>query len=429
MIEQLYKLYVNNPSVSIDTRSICPGDLFFALKGPRFDANLLAPEALEKGASVAVVDDPVYAGRANYFLVEDALKALQDLARFHRNKLNIPVIGLTGSNGKTTTKELLHNAMAVKYRVHSTRGNYNNHIGVPLTILSIPVDAEILILEMGTNQPGDISFLCSIGDPNFAVITNIGAAHLEQLLSLEGVYREKTALYNHVAHKGGGLFVNMDDGFLSKYESEEASCLPFRYSGWPTMEFAIMNSDTGALSFSWKRDEHKGGAVSTRLFGAYNMMNVACAWRVADYFHVPDEGVAEAVGEYVPENMRSQILDTEKNRLIVDSYNANPTSMKAAIDSFLSTPAPNKVCILGDMLELGAASEKAHREIAELARKSNVMKFFLVGPRFTEAAGLPQCYTNSEEVKEELIKRPLQNCTVLIKGSRGMKMESLIECL
>jgi UDP-N-acetylmuramoyl-tripeptide--D-alanyl-D-alanine ligase len=425
-IDQLYAIYLENRIVTTDTRKITSGCIFFALRGENFDGNTFADEALGKGAKYAVVDNLSYDKGKHTLLVDDTLKTLQELAHFHREHLNIPVIGITGTNGKTTTKELINAVLSKKYKTAATSGNFNNHIGVPLTLLSINKAAEIAIIEMGANHEGEIATLCHIACPEFGIITNIGKAHLEGFGSFEGVIRAKSELYEYIRENGGQLFVNSDNELLA-HLSQDISAITYGSKagaychGWPETSnpFARLQWDSpnGLLS------------VETKLVGSYNFENIMAAICIGQHFEVPLQAIIEAIAFYQPSNNRSQIINTGKNKVIMDAYNANPTSMKAAIMNFRNLNNPSKMVIIGDMFELGKESSKEHAEVLHYINESNFDAVLLVGPRFKSInfSKNTNSFISSSEAKEWLKRNPLEGYTILVKGSRGMHMEDLIE--
>ena len=421
-ISELYKIFQKSTGICTDTRSIKNGELFFALKGPNFNANKLAKEAIKKGAFVAIIDDPIFDLGKDYILVDDALSTLQELANFHRNKFDIPIIGITGSNGKTTTKELIHAVLTSTYKVHATKGNLNNHIGVPLTLLSMSVDTEIAIIEMGANHIGEIAELCKIANPNFGLITNIGKAHLEGFGSFEGVARAKSELYLHLHTNKNTVFVNSADEHLSRMSSRIESIIKYpQEKDFYTCEYL------GSSPFIKYNSNNK--TINTQLIGKYNFYNVAAALCIGKYFKVNEDKANSAIAEYKATNNRSQIEKQGSNTIILDAYNANPSSMKAAIINFEEMNMSNKWIVLGDMFELGEQSKKEHQEIGTLLSECNFIQAIVVGKDMKEAHFIaPQSsiwFESKNEVNEWIKKNPVNNSTILVKGSRGMALESL----
>jgi len=425
--EALYKIFIESKGVSTDTRTVDKGQLFFALKGPNFDGNQKASEAIEKGAAYSIVDDPSVAIDGKYILVDDVLTSLQDLARYHRSKISAPVLGITGSNGKTTTKELIREVLKTRYRVASTVGNFNNHIGLPLTLLNQAKDADIWILEMGSNAPGNIQELCDIGHPNLGLITNIGLAHIEQLKSQEGVYKEKTSLYDSVIGATGIIFINGEDQWLCKYEAEEKAIL---YSSDSIGSIKIEEKKTEGYNLALSIMDDLGEySINSQLVGSYNMINIAAAVAVGQYFDVPLNEICKAISNYVPENMRSQVQHTERNSLVIDAYNANPSSMKESILTHNQKEGDNLVFILGDMLELGDNALSYHETILELLANDEV-RIITVGPIFHACRKNEKSrFENVEALIESGVLQSLEKSQVLIKGSRGIKLEKVIPYL
>jgi UDP-N-acetylmuramoyl-tripeptide--D-alanyl-D-alanine ligase len=396
------------------------------LRGDNFDGNAFAPTALEQGAQFAVIDDPSL--DSEYcLLVEDVLAALQKLACMHRKSLNIPVIGITGSNGKTTTKELIHAVMGSHFQAHATAGNLNNHIGVPLTMLSMPFDTEIAIIEMGANHPGEIAFLSNIAQPTHGIITNIGKAHLEGFGGYEGVIRTKSELYQYLRMHDGTAFVNGINSLLAElsmgitrifYGTEH----DFQIQG------EILSSDP-LLDILWHHSDREI-KVKTQLVGNYNFENVMAAICIGDHFRVPAEKIVSAIMNYVPANSRSQTLNTSHNKIILDAYNANPSSMLAALQNFSRIKAARKMVILGDMLELGAESLAEHSSIVSLVDSLTFDTAIFVGPEFRKAVGEHHlAFTDTSSAMEWLQNNLVQGYTILLKGSRGIRMETLLEAL
>jgi UDP-N-acetylmuramoyl-tripeptide--D-alanyl-D-alanine ligase len=443
MIEKLYAHFTAHPFVCTDTRAVKKGSVFFALKGGNFNGNQFAEQALYSGCSLAVIDQPEYmpAGQANkkderYFLVEDVLTTLQELANYHRKQLNIPVIAITGSNGKTTSKELINAVLSQKYRVLATSGNLNNHIGVPLTLLSITADHEIAIIEMGANHQGEIELLCNIADPDFGIITNIGKAHLEGFGGIEGVKKGKGELYRYIGEKKGKLFVHGDDEVLI----ELAGATDKVTYGTKKLYDIVGSMSTGMadefISFQWATrynavNVKSSELVNTQLVGVYNYYNLLCAACVGNYFKVEDVLINKALAEYTPSNNRSQLQKTAHNTLILDYYNANPSSMSLALENFASLKQPNKMVILGDMLELGVESAKEHDAIVDLLEQKKIANAILVGPLFIEAGkkSNAKTFSTSDEALIYLKNHPVKDTTILIKGSRGIKLEKVLEVL
>lgn len=441
-IEALYKIYSRHPKVCTDSRQVEKGSLFFALKGDKFDGNVYAAAALQNGASVAVVDDASVATDERYFVVDNTLTALQRLANYHRRQLHLPVIAITGTNGKTTTKELIRQVLTQRFNVLATKGNLNNHIGVPLTLLSITREIEIAIIEMGANHPGEIRTLCEIAEPNYGLITNIGKAHLEGFGSFEGVIQTKSELYQYLASRSGIVFFNSDNPILRELNKGEkkvcygttADCecvgkylcaSPFLQLKW-TLE--VPDKSPGA---AWVDENRR---IRTKLAGAYNFENVLAAICVGAYFDVDERSIKEALESYVPSNMRSQWVRTNRYNILVDTYNANPSSMRAALENFAEIEDQPKYLILGDMLELGEYSLAEHTDILTLVSQKGFEQVMLVGPEFTAAANQRenmefQLYPDIETLAQHIATTPLLPATILIKGSHGMRLEKILDWL
>ena len=427
-IENLYKLFCQHPVICTDSRNIKPDSIFFALKGENFNGNEFAESALKEGAEYAVIDEENFNKSNRFILVENVLETLQKLAVYHRGKINLPVIGITGTNGKTTTKELMAAVLKKKFKVVATSGNFNNHIGVPLTVLGISKDTEIAIIEMGANHIGEISALCNISKPGFGIITNIGKAHLVGFGSIEAIIKAKAELYKFISNNEGLVFVNSDNNTLkqlAKYlqkvtygTSENSNCRTKIISSDPFVEI-LWNSGFGDVS------------IKSNLVGKYNFENILAAICVGDYFNVKIENIAQAIEEYIPQNNRSQFINTKKNKIFLDAYNANPSSMEAAIRNFAELDFKNKILIIGDMLELGDESLSEHRNILELIRKLGFDNVFLIGAEFYEANKNSghKIFPKTEDAMQWFEANRLENATIFIKGSRGIKLEPLIKVL
>ena len=427
-IENLYKLFCQHPVICTDSRNIKPDSIFFALKGENFNGNEFAESALKEGAEYAVIDEENFNKSNRFILVENVLETLQKLAVYHRGKINLPVIGITGTNGKTTTKELMAAVLKKKFKVVATSGNFNNHIGVPLTVLGISKDTEIAIIEMGANHIGEISALCNISKPGFGIITNIGKAHLVGFGSIEAIIKAKAELYKFISNNEGLVFVNNDNNTLkqlSKYlqkvtygTSENSNCRTKIISSDPFVEI-LWNSGFGDVS------------IKSNLVGKYNFENILAAICVGDYFNVKIENIAQAIEEYIPQNNRSQFINTKKNKIFLDAYNANPSSMEAAIRNFAELDFKNKILIIGDMLELGDESLSEHRNILELIRELGFDNVFLIGAEFYEANKNSghKIFPKTEDAMQWFEANRLENATIFIKGSRGIKLEPLIKVL
>lgn len=425
-IEELYKNFLSSTGVSTDTRMITPGSVFFALKGPKFNANEFASEALKKGASFAVVDEQAFVSNDRCILVDDGLKALQDLARFHRSQLKIPVVALTGSNGKTTSKELVNTVLSQKFKTHATRGNLNNHIGVPLTILSIGSNVEIAVVEMGANHVGEIAGLCTIANPTHGFITNIGKAHIGTFGGFENIVKGKSELYDHLQKAGGTTFVNSQNKLLSDLARRFKSVVWYP-SANDFYKCSLIASDPFLLV-----EADNGDQVQTQLTGAYNFENVAAALCIGKFFAVDPAKANVAVASYSPSNMRSQVMRKGSNTIILDAYNANPSSMAAAIENIAAMNASDKVLIIGDMFELEDEAEKEHREIGRLIKSKGFKKVYLCGSLFKSALneiGFAKHFERKEQLIEELKRNPVADATILVKASRGIGLEAVVEYL
>jgi UDP-N-acetylmuramoyl-tripeptide--D-alanyl-D-alanine ligase len=426
-IELLYQHFLNGSGVSTDSRNVEPGSIFFALKGPNFDGNQYAAEALSKGATFSVVDDPSLPDHEKFIFVENVLQALQQLASFHRKQLAIPVLGITGSNGKTTTKELIVAVLQQKYQVTSTQGNLNNHIGVPLTLLKMNKHTEIGVVEMGANHPGEIAELCQIADPDLGIITNIGKAHLEGFGSFEGVVRTKSELYDYLRKKKGACFINIDNELLMK----QANGLEqFTYGG---SEKAQLRGELQASAYylTVKALFPKGWLyLKSKLIGAYNFENVLAAARIGLYFEIDPLKIQKAIEHYSPTNNRSQLITKGSNKIIMDAYNANPTSMMAALKNLEAINQAGKIVILGDMLELGQESSEEHQKIADYLNQQNFEFILLVGKEFSAAqTGTKTKKFDHVELLSDYLRqqKPMENKLILIKGSRGIKLERVLD--
>jgi len=430
-IKQLYDWFTQYPLISTDSREIKPDSLFFALKGESFDGNKYATAALEKGAVLAIVDDPAVAIDQHYFLVDDVLTTLQDLARYHRTQFTCPVIGITGTNGKTTTKELVNTVLSSHYCTHATKGNLNNHIGVPLTLLSAKVsEVEMLIVEMGANHQGEIAFLCTIASPTHGLITNVGKAHLEGFGGEAGVIKGKTELYRHLKTVNGKAFVCTRQPVLLQLASE-LNPLTYGESGDASYSGSIVSSDP-FLIVNWNDNgSEQSIPIRTHLVGSYNIDNVMAAICVGSYFKVPPDKVVAALESYIPANNRSQVKQTERNKLFLDAYNANPSSMAAALENFASLDVYPKVVILGDMFELGNESKEEHQQIVILLLKLNFKTVLLIGPKFSEVSETTtfKRFISTQEALQWITENPFDGKCILVKGSRGMKLETLLPAL
>ena len=422
----LYTIYLQSKNVTTDTRQCQPGALFFALKGANFDGNLFAEKALEAGCSHVVVDNAAVVKDSRYLLVNDTMQALQDLAAYHRAQLTIPVLGITGTNGKTTTKELLLTVAQQKFHTLATEGNLNNHIGVPLTLLKINPSHEFAIIEMGANHPYEIQTLCQIAQPNYGIITNVGKAHLEGFGSFEGIIKTKTELYEWLQAHQGKAFVCADNERLMQhaatlptflYGSEANAPVCGRISAAnPYISFELTLPDTQTT-------------IQTQLIGTYNLHNLLAAAAVGHHFGISADQIKTALEAYEPQNKRSQLIKTDRNTLILDAYNANPTSMMAALINFETIDLPNKTVILGDMRELGESSAAEHEKIVRWLESHHFTQVYLVGDQFGQIDSAYPTFATSLELREHLQWQPCCNATILVKGSRGIALEQTVDAL
>ncbi len=423
-IEEIYSRFLEYPSISTDSRNILPNSLFFALKGPNFNGNRYAAEALDKGAAFAVVDEAQYAVNDRTLIVPDVLKCLQDLATHHRRQSKATLIALTGSNGKTTTKELISRVLERTYKTQATVGNLNNHIGVALTLLQIRKDTEMMVVEMGANHQKEIAFLCALAEPDFGYITNYGKAHLEGFGGVEGVIRGKSEMYDYLIGEGKTIFLNADDPIQRKKLESYVNKV-----GFSTSDSGYLHIENqGADPFVTLRAEDT--VIETSLSGAYNFSNCAIAVLIGKYFNVPLHEIRKAIESYVPENNRSQLLRKGSLDILLDAYNANPSSMSAALEHLEALEAPKKFAVLGDMFELGADSTSEHQQIAEQAKALDLDTLILVGNAFSETSVDAHRFKTFEALVEFLKSNPISGPgTILIKASRGMALERLVEHL
>lgn len=432
--ETIYAAFLKaGQKISTDTRNLVPGSVFFALKGSNFDGNNFVDQALQSGCLAAVSDRAEFAGHAQVFYVQDVLKALQSLANHHRRQFSFPFLAITGSNGKTTNKELITAVLSRKYQVLATKGNLNNHIGVPLTILGITGKHDFAVIEMGANHQGEIRELCEIADPDFGLITNVGKAHLEGFGGIEGVKKGKGELLDHLRAKGGKTFINGDDDVLYQMAFSNDKITYGCKKLYDVIGKDYSNSETVSFKFTTRygdKDFNKRSLISTQIVGHYNLVNCLAAACVGNYFKVEDEDIRAALEEYVPEMNRSQLVKTQKNTIILDAYNANPNSMKAALDNFRKYPAEKKLVLLGDMFELGEHSREEHEQVVQILREHKLTETVLVGESFSglHADGF-RSFRSTAECLAYLQQHPYSGYTVLIKGSRGMKMETLQQAL
>lgn len=426
-IKELYNIFEKSPSISTDSRTIQKGDIFFALSGENFNGNKFIDTALRYGASFAVTNDTNYKNKKQCIYVDNTLVALQELAIYHRTKLNIPIVAITGTNGKTTTKELINQVLKQKYIVKSTKGNFNNHIGVPLTILSFNKKTEIGIVEMGANHPKEIEFLCNITLPNYGIITNIGKAHLEGFGSFQKLINTKAELYTSIKNTNGKIFINEDNELLkSLIEEQETISYGTKKNVFCKGKFI---SSSPMVKFSFNKSE----IINSKLIGKYNFENLLAASCVAKYFGINNKKIKEALETYTPTNNRSQIIEKETNKIILDAYNANPTSMNLAIENFINLNTENKVLILGDMFELGKYSDEEHKKIINKLLTFNdanhSTKIFIAGENFYKLNRNNKIisFKTTKDLINHISKLKFHNTWFLIKGSRGMKLEETIK--
>lgn len=425
--EELYKIFKESPKISTDSRKDVTGSIFFAISGENFNGNVFAKEALGKGARLAVIDDERYKEDDRFFPVDNSLKALQDLALLHRKSNPVSVMGITGSNGKTTTKELIASVLGASLNIVATRGNLNNQIGLPLTLLNIKKHTELAVVEMGANHPGEIRMLCNIARPDVGLITNIGKAHLEGFGNIEGIVAEKNELYQYIKNHSGTVIVNADDKLLMNLSK---GINRFSYGQGGADLNGKMLKSTPDLTVSWRHD-HQEHICHTHLFGRYNFYNILAAIATGLYFKVPAPRINNAIGCFIPDNNRSQRVETTKNRIILDAYNANPVSMSEALKSFSEYGPVNPWLILGDMFELGKTSLEEHENIIRLIETLGFKNVILVGSdfyRLKDKSGFT-ILASTEEAAGYLKSISIENADILVKGSRGMQLEKLLTYL
>ena len=417
-IDQLYNIYKQHPEICIDSRKINEGCLFFALKGETFDGNQFASVALLSGAAYAIIDDPEKNKSDKCILVTSVLECLQELASYHRKHLNIPVLAITGSNGKTTTKELCRDVLQKKFNTKATFGNLNNHIGVPLTILGTTSAVEFLIVEMGANHQGEIDFLCKIANPTYVFITNIGKAHLEGFGGVEGIKIGKTEMYRYAAKNNGKIFLNFDDEILTTMAPPGSTII-----GYSSSDLVKIIEVQPFLTFSYSEI-----IVHTKLYGSYNQPNIAFSIAAGNYFGVETKDIVMALEAYEPENNRSQITQVGTNTIIKDAYNANPSSMKLSIESFYKMHGSNKVLVLGDMLELGEFAEFEHRQIIDMTKTLGFQNSIFVGENFMKVKDMfhGKYFKHIDEAREYFKNKNFTQALILLKGSRGISVEKII---
>lgn len=426
-VANLYKLFLSSGGISIDSRSIERGQIFFAVKGERFDGNQYAGRALEAGAKLAVVDDNSLVTNARVLVVPDALKMLQELARYHRGFFQGAVIGITGSNGKTTSKELTHAILSTQYYTAATKGNLNNHIGTPLTLLSMPVDLDFAVIEFGDNRPREIDLLSNIALPDFGVVTNVGKDHLEGFGNWQGVYNARKELFDHLEAHQKTAFVNMDLPYLREMAGGIAKVITYGTDDQVRYQYELESSDPFVKMKLWHN--HQSLDIHSRLFGRYNFENLMLAATIGQYFEVPLPLIKAAIAAYEPGNNRSQIIEWKGNNILMDAYNANPSNVEAALESFAELKADRKMVILGDMLELGAHAGEEHERIAALALSKDFKQVVLVGAHFrpvAHAKGLLH-FDDAGSLKRWAMEHLPKGYWILVKGSRKISLETLID--
>lgn len=426
--QELYKHYLKHPKISTDSRKDVKDTIFFALRGDNFNGNKYAKSAIENGAKIAVIDDPSFMEGDQYFVVDDCLQALQELAIYHRKQHMIPLVAITGSNGKTTTKELIASVLETTHNIIFTKGNLNNHIGVPLSVLEIDDSTEIAIIEMGANHIGEIQNLCEIAQPDFGIITNIGKAHIEGFGSFEGVIQAKSELYDYINSKQGILFVNNDDDLLVKL-ADGTSQIHYGTNDKASLSGKLVSTQP-VIELKWKYRD-KEYRCTSNLYGSYNFYNIITAIAVGLKFNVNPKNINDGIRTYIPENNRSQRIKTTDNQIYLDAYNANPSSMEAAILNFIEQKAEHPWMILGDMFELGHISYYEHKRIIDLLKQLSISNVIFIGEEFYRLKEEHPFlfFKDTKSVKDYLSKNKIENSTILIKGSRGMELEQLVELL
>lgn len=426
-IQKLYELFLhNNPVVTTDSRNCPKGSIFFALKGARFDGNLFAEKALASGCNYAVIDNPEYFTGERTILVENVVYTLQQLAHLHRVTLGVPLLAITGTNGKTTTKELVAAVLSTRFKVLYTEGNLNNHIGVPLTLLRLNHTHEMAVIEMGANHPGEIKKLAEIAQPDYGMITNVGCAHLEGFGSFANILKTKGELYDYIGRTHGRVFLKKENPYLQSL-AEGITQVTYGCVKNAFVSGQIIRSDP-FLVFSWEQ-ERRNNLVETRLIGSYNIDNVLAAVAIGRYFRIPSKKINRAIESYKPSNNRSQWVNTAGNHLIVDAYNANPTSMTAALENFAALSRSPKAIILGDMLELGDMAKALHKDIVDLIKTLGFDEILLCGSLFSEVTKDFRTFPTTDHLAGYLQAHPLKGYHVLLKGSRGIALEKIVGCL
>lgn len=423
-IKDLYAVFLKHPSIQTDTRKLKPGDFFFALKGPNFNGNKFARQALDRGAAYVIIDETTGFTDDRLISTQDVLKTLQDLAKYHRQQFTIPFIAITGSNGKTTTKELVHEVLSTTYKTCTTKGNLNNHIGIPLTILAVQKDAEIAVIEMGANHQKEIEGYCQYTLPTHGIITNCGKAHLEGFGGVDGVKKGKGELYDYLRTNNGTAFIMTDYPYLQEMSKGISNIKT--YGTQDAEIIGIINNSSEFLEVQITQGANLKN-IKTHLVGAYNLPNVLVAVAVGKYFNVADEKIKTALENYFPSNSRSQLIEKDGNKIILDAYNANPSSMKAAIENFAKMEGQNKILLLGGMMEMGDESLAEHKALIDLISKYQWQQVVLVGGDFNKTVHPYHFFNNSAEAKDWLHLQHFRNALMLIKGSRSMQMEKVLE--
>ena len=423
-INEIYNLFLKCDSFSTDTRDIGENSMFFALKGENFNANKFADEAIKNGASYVIIDEIKYKTSDRHIIVNDVLKTLQELANFHRKEIGLKIIAITGTNGKTTTKELLNAVLKEKYSVKATAGNYNNHIGVPLTLLGFDKSLDFGIVEMGANHQKEIELLCKIAEPDYGIITNIGKAHIEGFGSFKGVIKTKNELYDYLKANNKTIFYRYDNDILRKLVGDYKNTIPFSFSN-ATKYFCQITDVTPFVNIKFFNNDFIN--ITTNLVGVYNLENMTAACSIAAYFTLSNQQIKTGLEKYLPSNNRSQFTKTKSNEIIIDAYNANPTSMNGAIDSFVDIKSDNKVLILGDMLELGGISDEEHKNIIKKIEELGFENVFFVGEIFYQfKTDNFNFFLNTKDLTKYIKTNKIDNAFVLLKGSRGIKLEGLV---
>ncbi len=424
LIQELYSIYLAHPCIQTDTRKLQTGDLFFALKGPNFNGNIFAKQALDAGASYAVIDEPVDFEDKRLIRTQDVLQTLQELAKYHRQQFSIPFIAITGSNGKTTTKELVNEVLSGTFKTYTTKGNLNNHIGVPLTILSVKMDAEMAVIEMGANHQKEIESYCEYTMPTHGIITNIGKAHLEGFGGEAGVKKGKGELFDYLRKHNGTAFIMKDYADLVEMSKSISEVVTYGTTDADITGYALKNTEFLQVAFSSGTNIRQ---IKTNLVGEYNLPNVLVAVTVGKYFKVEDAVITKALESYTPSNSRSQLVEKDSNKIILDAYNANPTSMQAAIENFAKMEGDDKVLLLGGMMELGETSLQEHAAIIKLINQYTWKFVVLVGGDFEKLKNDFIYFNKSTEAKEWFKHQHFTNTRLLVKGSRSMQMEKILE--